>query len=344
MFPPAFARLVEPPFILARVESQERDEYAVFIPSATAAPAHLRARVSGALRHAARDASDLPAVGDYVALEVASGASPVIRAVVPRHNLFARRTAGGGSAPQPIAANVDTLFVTVACNRDFNLRRIERYLAGARGCGVPAAIVLTKSDLADDLCSFVAAAESVAEGSPVVTCCALAGLGLEALDPFRGADRTLAFVGSSGAGKSTLINALLGEQRLATGAARAGDDRGRHTTTRRQLLHLFDGTAIVDTPGMREFGLLGDEAGGAAFDDVAALAVQCRFRDCRHDTEPGCAVAGKLDAQRLAGWRKLAREAEFEARKSDRALRKAERDRWKAIAKSMRSFEKQRRS
>jgi ribosome biogenesis GTPase len=340
LFPHALARLVEPPLHLARIESQERDAYSAFFFSPE--PSRVVARLAGSLRNAAASVTELPAVGDYVALDVPAGATiGIVRGVLPRRNLFARRASGGSSALQPIAANLDTLFIAVACNRDFNLRRIERYLAGAEVCNVDAAIVLTKADLADDVGDYVAAARSVANGRPVIAVAALEGIGLDAFDAFRGPARTLAIVGSSGAGKSTLLNALLGEAVLATGAARSGDDRGRHTTTRRMLLHLCDGTAIVDTPGMREFGLsAGDDAVGAAFDDVATLAAACRFSDCRHEREPGCAVVGSLDDERLASWRKLSREAIFEAGKSDYAVRAAEKRRWKTIAKSARAFDK----
>jgi ribosome biogenesis GTPase len=357
LFPHAFARLVAPPLVLARVESQERDAY-VLVISARDASTHaftdastearserrVSGRLGGALRHAAADATTLPAVGDYVAVELVAGESlALVRALLPRRNLFARRIAGGGSALQPIAANIDTLFVAVACNRDFNLRRIERYLAGAEACGVDAAIALTKADLADDPAEFVTAARSVANGRRVFAVRALEGVGLDVFDGFRGPERTLAFVGSSGAGKSTLVNALLGEHRLDTGSAREDDDRGRHTTTRRQLVRLPDGTAIVDTPGMREFGLgAGEAAVDAAFDDVATLAAACRFRDCRHQREPGCAVLGELDAERLSSWRKLTREALFEAGKTDHAVRQAEKRRWKSITKSARAFDKRR--
>ena len=193
MFPLALARLVEPPLTLARIESQERDAYAAQFFTDSGAETHARAALGGALRHAARDASDLPVVGDYVALELAAGASQsVVRAVLPRQNLFARRAAGAASQQQPIASNLDTLFVTVACNRDFNLRRIERYLAGAEHCDVPAAILLTKIDLTGDPESFANAAASVAAGRPVVALSARDRIGLEAFDAIsrRGAARS----------------------------------------------------------------------------------------------------------------------------------------------------------
>ena len=343
MFPHAIASLVEPPLVAARIESQEREEYSVLCFAPAGGEEHHRARLSGALRHAAHAAADLPAVGDYVALECAGGDSPgVLRAVLPRQNLFSRRSAGGVSDVQPIAANIDMVFITVACNRDFNLRRIERYLTGAEHCAVNAAVLLTKIDLVDDVAKYIASAERAARGRPVIACSALDGAGIDALAPFRGPFQTLAFVGSSGAGKSTLINALLGENRLETGAARTDDDRGRHTTTRRSLLWLDDGTAVIDTPGMREFGLRGGEETAGAFDDVAELAARCRFRDCSHEAEPGCAVVGELDPERLANWRKLTREVLFEARKTDRAMRRAEQNRWKAVTKAARAFDKRR--
>ncbi len=343
MFPHAFVRLDEPPSIPARVASQERDAYSVMLAGAAGIQT-VRASIAGALRHEAFEAGDLPAVGDYVAVDLdAHGRHAVIRRVLPRRNLFVRRAAGTAPGTQPIAANIDTLFVAVALNRDFNLRRMERYLAGADHCDVPAAIVLTKSDLTDDVASYVSAAASVAGERPIVVVSALEGVGLAAFDAFRGPGKTLAIVGSSGAGKSTLLNALLGETVLDTGAARADDDRGRHTTTRRQLMHLADGTAIVDTPGMREFGLTGGDDVLATFDDVAELATRCRFGDCKHESEPGCGVIEALDAERLASYRKLAREAIFEAGKADHSVRLAEKRRWKSITKSARAFGKRKR-
>ncbi len=344
MFPTAIARLVEPPLQIARVESQERDAYDVFLFREDETQLRVRARIAGALRHSAHGSTDFPAVGDFVALELGeAGSSAVIRAVVGRSNLFARRAAGGSPALQSIAANLDTLFIVVACSRDFNLRRIERYLYGAERCDVPAAIVLTKIDLAHNIESYVSQATSVASGRPVIAISALSGIGLEAFDPYRGPDRTLAFVGSSGAGKSTLVNALLGSDVQDIGSARSDDDRGRHTTTRRQMLQLADGTSIVDTPGMREFGLAArDEAAGETFEDIATLAAECRFRDCRHESEPGCAVVERLAEDRLASWRKLTREALFEASKSDQSIRAAEHRRWKSLSKSARAFDKRR--
>jgi len=299
--------------LTGRVCARDRDSYRVATEHAV-----VRAALGGRLRHTAAD-GEQPVVGDYVVLETAEY-SAVIRGVVSRRNLFVRRGAGGSYASQPIAANLDTLFVTVAANRDFNVRRIERYVAAARSCGIEPAVIVAKADLVDDIAPFLDAARGVAP-----------------LGPFLGPGRTVAFVGSSGVGKSTIVNALLGEARLATGAARSSDDRGRHTTTRRELIVAPDGTALIDTPGMREFALADASEGvDAAFADVAELATGCRFRDCSHGPEPGCAVREALDEERLESWRKLRREAEFEASKSDPVVARARSDRWKAIHRANR--------
>ncbi len=330
-----WAAHVAPPHALARIVAQDRGSYLVAFPAG-----ELRAQLDGkSLRRVEADPSALPVVGDYVAVDArpAEGTA-TIRALLPRQNLFARRAAGASGTLQGIAANVDTLFVAVATGGDFNLRRVERYLVAAAAFGVPVALALTKTDLVDDATGYVVAAESVAGTAPVVALAALAPGGLAALAAYRGTGKTIAFVGSSGVGKSTIVNALCGERRFDTGAVRDGDERGRHTTTRRELIVLADGTAVVDTPGMREFALADAEGGvDDAFADVAAAAQGCRFGDCRHDSEPGCAVRAALDPERLASWQKLRREAAFEARKSDPDLARADQAKWKAIQRANRA-------
>ena len=335
MISSSYAALVEPPLTCARVIAQDKNSYLL-----STNESEIRAQIRGALRFEAADPSTLPVVGDFVAATISEGTS-MIEEVLPRKNLFARRAVWGSHCLQPIAANLDTLFITLAMNRDFNLRRIERYAIAAAAYSVPFAVLLTKSDLVDDAQPFIESAKALLNNTPVISVSATEGDGMAELDPFRGPGKTIAFVGSSGVGKSTVINVLSNlSSQLEVQEARENDDRGRHTTTRRFLLELADGTAIIDTPGMREFSLAdADEGISIAFADVVGLAENCRFKDCQHRTEPGCTVRESLDEARLSSWRKLEREAAFEARKNDPRLRAEHQARWKAIHKANRKRE-----
>jgi ribosome biogenesis GTPase len=270
------------------------------------------ARLSGRLRHAARTRADLPTVGDWVAMR--PGPTAVIVAVLPRTSAFLRRVAGGTTGEQVLAANVDTVFLVTGLDGDFNLRRLERYLATAAESGAEPVVVLNKADLAADPAEPAAAAAAAAPGVPVVAVSALTTAGLDGLAPWLQPARTVALLGSSGVGKSTLLNTLLGSERQRTAPVRPDDSRGRHATTRRELVALPGGALLLDTPGLRELGLwITGEGLDGAFPDVATLAAGCRFRDCGHADEPGCAVraaaeAGRLDPQRLESWRRLQRE------------------------------------
>lgn len=263
--------------------------------------------------------ADLPpradaTVGDWL---LHNAARPGASRLLGRKSLFKRRAPGTGRDVQLIAANVDTVFIVTSCNQDFNLARLERYVALAFEAEVEPVIVLTKADLADDPADYARQASTVSAAVPAVTLNALGEEAKALMAPWCRSGRTVAFLGSSGVGKSTLVNALAGYERAATGGIREDDDKGRHTTTSRQLHLMAEGYAVLDNPGMRELQLT-DAAEGIAelFADLTALAAECRFSDCRHENEPGCAIQaaladGRIDEARLNRWRKLQKEDAF---------------------------------
>ncbi|MGH8018833.1 MAG: ribosome small subunit-dependent GTPase A, partial [Opitutaceae bacterium] len=272
---------------------------------------------SGRLLRYARRAA-LPAVGDWVAFEKrAEGSRCTIHAVLPRRTAFSRRAAGGREEEQVVAANIDTVFLVSGLDVDFNLRRMERYLALARASGVQPVLVLNKLDACLDLTLRLEEARGIAGDVPTHAISAGRGDGIDALGAHMGPGKTIALLGSSGVGKSTLVNRLFGGDRQAIGAVKEDDGRGRHTTTRRELIRLADGTLLIDTPGMREIQLWASPRDGlnAVFPDIVALGAGCRFRDCRHGSEPGCAVRAaaaedRLPAGRFASFQKLRAELE----------------------------------
>lgn len=282
-----------------------------------------------------------PAVGDWVALR-----GELAVALLPRRTAFVRTSAGRTSAPQVVAADLDVVLVVDALGGPPRMRRLERYLAVAWASGATPVVVLTKADLSDDPAADAADVSAGAPGVNVLAVSAMTGEGLDALRALLGPGRTAAMVGPSGVGKSSLVNALVGEPLVATGEVRAADRRGRHTTTARELHRLPGGGLLVDTPGMRELALVGgladDEGIDTTYADVGQLAADCRFRDCGHRTEPGCAVlaaveSGVLDLARLAGWRKLQVEAHRQALRSDARARAAENARLRAAHRSYRA-------
>jgi len=300
------------------------------------------AEITGRLRHEAEGGGDLPAVGDWVAIRRPQGGRAMIGAVLPRRSKLSRKVPERELEEQVLAANVDVIFIVTSLNRELRLRRLERYLATAWESGASPVIVLTKSDLADDPEARSADVEAIAFGVPVHVVSAVTGEGLDELPAYFAGHRTGVFLGSSGVGKSTLINALAGEELQATAAIRESDDRGRHTTTRRELLVLPDGGIVIDTPGMRELQLWENEDGmDTAFTDVTELMNQCRFSDCSHEQEPGCAVKraladGSLARERWESYTRLQRELRALELKLDKRLKSEERKKW-------RSFERQRR-
>jgi len=321
-----------PELVPGRVTAQEKGLYCVVTERGELSGA----AVSGRFRHDAETVSDYPAVGDFVMLEPEQGGMTVIQRVLPRKSVFMRKAAGTARTEQVVAANIDTVFLCMSLNYDFNLRRLERYFSASWESGAVPVAVLTKADLCDDAGGALAAVRGVAAGADVVVTSSMEENGSAALAPYLTPGTTVAFVGSTGAGKSTLINRLLGEDRQKTGELR-DNSKGRHTTTRRELMLLPCGAMVIDTPGMRELGLW-DAAEGVstAFADIRSLAGRCRFGDCTHTGEPGCAVLaalerGELDPGRLASYQKLAAENSYS--EDAEAYLDVKRKRFKEIAR-----------
>jgi len=298
------------PVIPARIAAEHRGAFELW--SRTGAG---RARLAGRL-HRGLDDLSLPGVGDWVVLRDAPGPdhATVIQRILNRRTVFTRGAAGRAARAQVVAANVDLVFVVCGLDADYNVRRIERYLARVWASDAQPSVILNKADICPDAAARAAEVERHAAGVPVHVISALHSEGIRTVRAGIQDGMTVALVGSSGAGKSTLVNSLLGEERMRTGEVRASDGRGCHVTTHRQLVLLPGGGLLLDTPGMRELQLVDDEGIDAVFGDIAALAGRCRYRDCRHETEPGCAVkeavgSGALDADRLEHHRKLEREA-----------------------------------
>lgn len=323
--------------IAARVVTEERGQFLLHNGAAI-----YPGTVSGRFRYESKgDPLAYPAVGDWVAASMAfDGGTATIHGLLPRRSAIVRRApADHGTGVQVVAANVDVVFIVTSLNAEMKLRRLERYLAVAWESGATPVVVLSKADLDDDVAGHRIAAEAVAPGVEVIAVSAVTGEGIEDVRAHLVPGRTVALIGSSGVGKSTLVNALAGSELLTTAAIREDDARGRHTTTRRQLVPLADGL-VIDTPGMRELGLLDGEGLTDAFEDVETVATACRFRDCSHQSEPGCAVraalaSGELDRDRFAASRKLEREARRTELAHDAVARRAERRRWSAMMKSV---------
>ncbi len=331
--------------LAARVSEQHRDAYRVLVNDDD-----LVADISGRLRHHAESPLDLPVVGDWVAVHARPDEGhATIHHVLPRRGVLVRKAAGTRTLPQPMAANVDTCLIVTSCNQDLSPRRLERALILAWDAGAAPVLLLNKADLVENADALAEELRLALPGSEVHAVSAVDGRGLDALDPHLQPGRTLVLLGSSGVGKSTLANRLLGAELLATQEVREEDAKGRHTTTSRHLVCIPSGAVLIDTPGTRELALWGDEdATSAAFSEIDALAAACRFGDCTHHGEPGCAVLlaiedGELTRERLDSRNKLDREMARLVAKQDQRAQWQEKQQQRAMGKMYKQAQNERR-
>jgi ribosome biogenesis GTPase len=343
-FASSFEPFAQEGYSAGRVFVQHKTQYVLYTEQG-----ELRAETTGKMQYEARSKDDLPVVGDWVVIRIRENeGKATIYGRLPRKSKFSRKAAGPKTEEQIVAANIDTVFLVTGLDGNFNLRRIERYLVVAWESGANPVLVLNKADLCENVDEIVQEVETVALGVPIIVMSALNNQGLDELLSHIKTGTTGALLGSSGVGKSTIINHLLGEEFLKTREVRENDDRGRHATTRRELILLPSGGLLMDTPGMRELQLWGgDEGIKDAFEDIVELAQQCRFRDCQHGVEPDCAVqqaieSGRLAPDRFESYLKLQKEIAYLHRKEDKTAELLEKERWRKIHAAQKKFYKRR--
>lgn len=340
-FANAFAEIGTEGLIPGRVVAQQRNSYTLKTEQGD-----LSAHLSGKVRYYARGIEDLPAVGDWVATTATGDGAARIEQILPRQTQFIRKAPGDRTEQQVLAANVDAVFLVSGLDNDFNLRRIERYLVLAAESGADPIIVLNKADLCADIDQRIKEVQSIAKDVPIVSMSALYDQGLEAFEKYLPKKSTAVLLGSSGVGKSTIINHLMGKNIQVTQDVRESDSHGRHTTSHRELMMLEWGAMLIDTPGLRELQLWGEtQSVQDTFQDITELAAACKFSDCNHDTEPGCAVSqalqdGYLDQGRYESYIKLQREIAYLKRKEDPKAQRAEKERWKKIHQDVKQIYK----
>ncbi|MBD1892522.1 ribosome small subunit-dependent GTPase A [Coleofasciculus sp. FACHB-SPT9] len=326
-------------YTVGRVALEQKNTYLLYTELG-----ELSAEVTGKMRYQADTRTDFPAVGDWVVVSIIDDEEKAkIHEILPRKSKFSRKAVGAQTDEQIIATNIDTVFLVSGLDLDFNLRRIERYLILVWESGANPVIILNKADLCDEVEQRKTEVEAIAPSVPIISLSAIENQGLDALSPYLGTGQTVALIGSSGVGKSTITNQLAKKDIQAVQSVRKGDNRGRHTTTHRELIILPSGGLLMDTPGMREIQMWnGSEGFQETFTDINTLATECRFRDCQHEAEPGCAVQqalldGILDKQRFRNYRKLQQELEYNHRKQDQKASLAEKEKWKKIHKALRN-------